>query len=175
MKWLPAALLCAALIACQGAGSPTESPTTASETPQPTVEPSPTPTPDPTPSPTPDTAAFDDCVELITPLLEATRQLDARLDIGQTFAEYGDRLEEISVEYDRLTADLSSISADCLTIGSELESAFSAYADAHTAWDACIDDAACDMETVTPKLQEFWATASESIDNAEEALRDRRP
>ena len=134
-----------------------------------------TPAYEPTATPTPDTTAFDECNALMEPLLEAVRQLDSRLDIGQTGPEYGHRLQEIRIEYDRVTANLDEVGPECLEVGIALENAFQNYRDAHTAWDECISDPNCAMDRVTPTLQEHWAEAAAQLQEAEAALRALRP
>ena len=162
------ATLCIALSACGSGSLPSVEPT-----PSPTLEP--TPSPDPTPEPTPDLTAFNDCSEAVDPLIEALRQLDGRLAVGQTFAEYGDRLEEISVEYDRVVATIEDdLDLACLDVAVELEDAVQKYFDAHGIWKDCIDSAACTTDSILTQLQGLWQEATDFIEAAEDALRGMR-
>lgn len=104
--------------------------------------------------------------------MEALVQLDGRLDVGQTFVEYGDRLEEISVEYDRLARQMEDVGLDCLNVAVKLEGAFQSYFSAHRIWDDCFDNYNCDVDSIEPRLQRLWLKASNAIDTAQKRLRD---
>jgi hypothetical protein len=148
-----------------------------STTPAPTLSPTPTPSPTslPTPEPTPDLTAYNDCSKAVGPLLKELEKLDARLDIGQTFAEYGDHLQDISIEYNELTSDIDAIPFDCLKVAVKLEEAFNAYKKANDIWDKCFDDLYCTNDSIESKLQAQWLKATHAIESAQKRLRGLKP
>jgi hypothetical protein len=120
--------------------------------------------------------AYENCQELVGPLLDTLGQLDSRLDVGLTYAEYGDAVADANVEYDRLDIDALGEEYECITtVGAPLEDALNAYFDAYTVWDDCINDVDCTNDSITAELQDHWAKATGFIRDAREALSDLRP
>jgi hypothetical protein len=130
-----------------------------------TVEP--TPTPEPTPEPTPDLTAYTTCQDLVGPLLEALGELDSRLDIGLNYSEYGDKVADANVQYDRIDIDQLRENLDCLSgVAVPLEDALNFYSAAYRVWDNCFDRPSCTNEQITPNLQRKWARAAKKVDAA---------
>ncbi len=143
------ALVCALLAACGGTTPAT--PTTPSA-----------PTPTPTPGP-----ISAECADDLRPVLDALEQMDARLDVGLNRSQYGDRMGDISVAYNRLDATtLVGKGAGCIATAVLLEEAFNEYIQANTAWGDCIASSSCSMDSVQPKLQRHWSTASGKLASA---------
>jgi hypothetical protein len=160
-----------------GCGSPGVAPSASvAPTVVPTPEPTESPTPEPTPTPTPDLTAFENCQALVGPLLDKLGELDSRLDVGLNYGEYGDAVAAANVEYDRIDFDALAAEYECLSgPGVPLEDALNAYFDAYQTWDECFDKPECTNESITPELQEAWATAEGFVRDAREALSDLRP
>jgi len=121
--------------------------------------------------PTEEAGSFDTalCKAQLGELLAALQEIDSRLDIGMTIADYGQRLGDAKVAYDRI--DFGSLEPGCVSsVGVPLENAFNEYIDAYQAWDSCIDRVTCRLSSVEPELQDHWAAASDYIDEAAAAL-----
>ncbi len=144
---------CGGSIAPGGAGTLTAA---AEATGTPTERP-PTPTPAPL-----------DCGPELAAFVEKLADLDSRLTIGLTFADYGERVGDANVAHDRIL--VTDLSLDCLNVGVDAEHALQAYVDAHTTWNDCIQDPACSNDSITTELQAKWAEATELIEKAQRAL-----
>lgn len=139
-----------ALLAACGGGTP--------------VTPDANATPTPTPTPGPISA---ECADDLRPVLDALEQMDARLDVGLNRSQYGDRMGDVSVAYNRLDATtLVGKGAGCIATAVLLEEAFNEYIQANTAWGDCIASSSCSMDSVQPKLQRHWSTASGKLTSA---------
>lgn len=70
-----------------------------------------------------DQDVYDSCRAAFSDLLDAAQDLDGRLDVGLTFADYASRVGDVSVAYKRADFD---VELDCLTtVGLPLEKALS--------------------------------------------------
>jgi len=109
------------------------------------------------------------CPDEILDLIESLQELDSRLSIGLTFSEYGDRLGDVRVAYDRI--DVDDLDQDCLTAaGIPAESALSAYREAYTLWNDCIEDVDCKNDSIDDDLQDKWTEATDLIKKAREGI-----
>ncbi len=157
MRLVTTALLALTIAACGGAAAP----------PAPT---GPTPVPTPSPSPTPATVTAE-CVESTAGLLEALQDIDARLNVGLTKVDYGTRVGDVRVAYERV--DIADLDPLCISeMAIHLENALNEYVEANNAWSECFSDTDCDNDSVKPTLQEHWAEATRLIDLAEGAIPD---
>jgi hypothetical protein len=102
----------------------------------------------------------------MTPLLSALQEVDSRLSIGMAFDEYGDRIGDAKVAYDRL--DFKRLNENCIfKVGIALESGLNHYIDANNIWDECIDDFDCSVEgAVLQKMRKHWSESTERIEAA---------
>ncbi len=109
------------------------------------------------------------CEAQLGDLLTALQEIDSRLDIGLNIQEYGDRVGDAKVAYDRLQP--GQLERGCLErVGVPLEEALQAYIDAYRSWDRCIDRFECELDEIEPELQQRWARASAKIEEATSAL-----
>jgi hypothetical protein len=98
---------------------------------------------------------------------DALDELDARLDVGLTFRDYGDYVGDISVASNRLDIDaLTAEGEHCLAAAILLNNAFLKYIDANESWNDCIQDTDCDTDSIEPDLQGFWVDASDALEEA---------
>ena len=155
------------LAAACGGAAPTPSPVPTGPTPAPTATPRPTPSPTPSPPPTVSQACSDE----LAGMTDALEELDGRLDVGLTKADYGNRVGDISVESNRIDVEkLTAQGADCLGVALLLNAAFLEYIDANTIWGDCIQSTSCSTSSIEPQLQAHWLTAHQKIEDARRQL-----
>lgn len=114
-------------------------------------------------------ATHDKCEQALAGITDALEQINSRLSVGMNYSEYGDRLGDVQVEYDRIDIKaLPSIDAKCLDAAVRLENAFNLFNEVHTLWGDCIEDYDCDFSEGEPnrKAQEKWRRAGQTIENA---------
>jgi hypothetical protein len=124
-----------------------------------------------TAQPTPE-AVTEDCAAALTEFVDGLKSLDSRLDIGLTYADYGEKLGDVKAAYDDV--DWKSQDLDCVTgVGTDAETALNHYITAYGTWRDCIQDSDCDTDSsaFTSKLQGEWSDASTLIDG----IRDQMP
>lgn len=122
-----------------------------------------------TPAPTAVPAVDAACVEAFSDLTDALTELDSRLSVGMNFSDYGERVADSRVAYDRIK--VSSLSQSCIaTIGQPEEDALNAYVRAYNTWNDCIKKTGCKTETVTPALQAEWTKATGLLKTVKSAL-----
>lgn len=166
------ALIGAFTVSCGAVTVGTPMPT--GPTPVPTPSPSPTrpPTPSPSPSPSPPAVVSAECAAELEDFRDALDEMDGRLDVGLNYADYGERLGDISVALNRTDVEgVSEFGLACVEVALLLNEAFLAYIDAHDTWRDCFDRTGCSNDDIRSELQASWATASEKLDEA----RDRFP
>lgn len=114
----------------------------------------------------------DRCARQTAPLFEALAQIDSRLSVGMDYGEYGDRLGDVQVAYDRLP--IRQMDRACVAkVGIPLERAFNSYNKAAGVWDRCIDDYYCDFDS-GPEIataRRHWSDAEGNIRRAKVQLR----
>lgn len=111
-----------------------------------------------------------DCADSLAPFLDALKSLSSRLDIGLTYADYGSKLGDVKTAYDDV--DFKKLDASCISaIGVDAEAALNHYITAYTTWHDCISSTSCSNDSIKPKLQAEWASASTLI----KKIRDQLP
>lgn len=112
-------------------------------------------------------ATYQTCRETLEPLQEALGELDSRLSIGLNYGDYGTRVADVQVVYDRLDWEALSEDIDCLGgVGVPLERAFNQHIRAQNMWSECFDDWDCDNDSISPSLQSHWAKASRGVEKS---------
>jgi hypothetical protein len=102
--------------------------------------------------------------------VDELQELDSRLDVGLTFAAYGEKVGDASVAYDRIP--FKKLDFDCtLEVGVPAEKALNLYIEANNIWNDCVSDIYCSNDSITPKLQRKWAQATRKIRQARSALK----
>lgn len=113
-----------------------------------------------------------ECGKQLRPLADALQELDSRLDIGLTYAEYGDQVANVKVAYDRVDWEKGMAGPGCARTAILLERGLRKYAAAHERWQACIESPDCLSDSITTKLQAAWADASKAVDQGVERLNE---
>lgn len=108
--------------------------------------------------------AYAKCEANIGEFVNALSDLDSRLDVGLTFADYSRRLGDVRVAYNKI--DVNSEDLGCLEAGVPAESALNFYSKAHETWNDCIKSLSCDTDSIDPQLQADWAKASPKVSTA---------
>jgi hypothetical protein len=102
------------------------------------------------------------------------QQIDSRLNVGLSFAEYTDYVGDAQVEYDRTDWDDGELSCT-LKVGIALEDALKQYFKAYSKWDQCMDDYACEVEgSVLAGIRKHWSEATERLQYADKKLDNAR-
>ena len=117
-------------------------------------------------------ARRDKCARQTGQLQEALEQIDSRLAVGMDYDEYGERLGDVRVAYDRVP--IKRLEPSCIRAAAiHLERAFNAYNKVLGTWGDCIEDYYCDFsEGATNRTaQTQWAKAEASIARARKGLR----
>jgi len=97
-------------------------------------------------------ARADACRGVAEELLDALGELDSRLDVGLSYAEYGDYLGDLKVAYD--DAEFDEADYQCIaSVGVPAERAVNQYFKAYNIWDECFGDFDCSVESVEPLMQ----------------------
>jgi hypothetical protein len=123
----------------------------------------------------------NDCADLTEPLRNELEGINSRLSVGLQFADYGERVGDARVQYDRLVKEIKRPAfalGDCLESATKLESALIAYGNAYNTWNDCIGNYYCsiDDDATDGKLQDAWARATKELAKSERELRLlRRP
>lgn len=109
------------------------------------------------------------CPQPMKDFLLAIEDLDSRLGVGLNFQDYGTKVGDVKVVYDRIVpADLSG---ECATsVGTPAEAALNDYIAAYTTWNDCVGSTSCTQASITSQLQAKWADATEKINQAKNAL-----
>lgn len=114
-------------------------------------------------------AIYSECQNQIGPLLRALENLDAKLDVGLTYADYSTEVGTLSVAYNRIRFE--QLDVECITsAGIPAENAFNQYRKAYFEWDECFDDFDCDLDFIEPSLQDFWSKGSSFVSKAQTGL-----
>lgn len=118
-------------------------------------------------------AEYDECSAGATDLLDALKDLNSRLGVGLSYADYGEKVGDVQVAYDDSVEAILASSEECVAkVGTPLENAVNRYREVHNLWSDCIDDYNCDFSegAVNDKVQNKWAAATNAIDRAEKNL-----
>jgi hypothetical protein len=105
------------------------------------------------------TTLAETCHSQLGDYLKVLTETGSRLDVGMSFADYGEQVGDIAVAYDRLP--IGKMDTGC-TLGPGLpaESAGQAYTKAYDEWNDCISDFGCDVDSIDPSLQDYWTRAN---------------
>ena len=98
-----------------------------------------------------DTAAYDECETALGQAVDEGVEFNGLMDAGLSLDEFGD-------EHAELTAALAiapALSSDCAGIQDSLYTASEAWSKAGEAWEDCIDDYYCDMDSLDKLSSEF--------------------
>lgn len=110
-------------------------------------------------TPAPPDRVSDDCADALVDLTDALTEIDSRLNVGLTYANYSERLADARVAYDKVK--FSDLDGDCIRgAGKPSEAAMNEYIKAYTTWKACIDKSGCDTASIKTELQGHWTTAT---------------
>ncbi|MEV5002003.1 hypothetical protein [Nocardioides sp. LML1-1-1.1] len=123
-------------------------------------------------------AQFNKCTEATATLLAAAQQLNSRLSVGLSFADYGERVGDVQVAYDDSIDAILATPTECLTgVGAKLEVALNRYREVKDLWAECIDDYSCTFGEgeVNKRVQKKWAAASTAIERATSNLASMSP
>lgn len=115
-------------------------------------------------------AAHDACASTYSDLQDAVREMNSRISVGLTYANYSTEVADVRVAYD--TTDFGDEDdIDCLsTVGLPLEQALNQYVKAGNRWDECFEDIYCENDSIEAELQAHWAKASRFLDRSTSAL-----
>jgi hypothetical protein len=106
------------------------------------------------------------CAKNFEGLQGKLEELNSRLAVGLSYDEYTTKLGDVRVEYDQ-TDFAASGDLRCLQrVGVKLEKAMNAYAQAANTWRECIEDYACENDSIQPDLQARWEKAGRLIEQA---------
>jgi hypothetical protein len=102
-------------------------------------------------------------------MLNALHELNSRLSVGLAFADYGNDLGNVRVEYDKV--DFKGMGQDCVRrVGIPAEAALNAYVKAFNTWNKCIGNFGCSNNSITPELHREWRDAARKISAADKGL-----
>ncbi len=110
------------------------------------------------------------CASALANLTDALFALDSRLDLGLTYADYGDKVADAKVAYDRVR--FGELDTACVvSAGKPAEDALNEYLSAYSTWKDCIEASGCQTDSIKTELQNHWSTASGLL----AAIRKRLP
>ena len=118
-------------------------------------------------------ARRDKCQRQTAQLQEKLEQINSRLSIGMDYDEYGERLGDARVAYDRVP--INRLEPPCIRgVAIHLERALNAYNKVLGTWGDCIEDYYCDFSegAANRTAQTQWAKAGSSINKARRGLRE---
>jgi hypothetical protein len=95
--------------------------------------------------------------------------LDSRLSVGLNFRDYGERVGDAKVAYDKIV--IADLSPDCVSrVGAPAETALNDYIAADDRWNRCIKSLSCKTSSIESELQAKWSDATSQIHSAKAAL-----
>lgn len=115
------------------------------------------------------------CQAATSEFVTAVQDLDARLNVGVAYAEYGTKVGDISAAHARIdpTAEIFQ-NEDCLNIVTAGETAFNSYVQANQIWTQCIRSTgynpSCARAEMLRRLRAQWSDASSQIEQLTAAL-----
>jgi hypothetical protein len=113
-------------------------------------------------------ARYSACENQVGPLINSLEELDSRLGVGLNFSDYSERVGDARVAYDDI--DVDELTSACIEPGRAGEAALNAYIKAYNLWNNCFADLDCGVNSIEPRLQQHWVTASIKTEAAAEAL-----
>jgi hypothetical protein len=116
-----------------------------------------------------DLAAAKRCRTSLGDLLDSMESLNNSLAVGLSYDNYLSAVNHVRSAYARIEADRLPLL--CLTqVASPAEKALNTYIEAANAWGDCLATASCDSESIEPRLQRKWTTASDALSEAQRNL-----
>lgn len=110
-------------------------------------------------TPKPPDAVSSECAAALAGLTDALIEIDSRLNVGLTYANYSDRVATARVAYDKIKP--TTLEADCLTgVASPEEDILNEYIDAYNVWNECIAKTGCTNDSIMTELQGHWTKAT---------------
>ena len=100
--------------------------------------------------------------------VKAEARLAGTLNVGLNFKEYSKLLSDVSVAYQEVP--FKKMTLNCLNAAIGAEDALKAFESANTTWETCQQETECSQESIKPKLQKEWATATADYERAKESL-----
>jgi hypothetical protein len=111
------------------------------------------------------------CQSQLSEYLNVLSETESRLGVGMSFADYSEQVGDASVIYDRIP--FGRMTSRCIFgPGIKAEEGGNAYIDAYNAWNDCIGDFYCDIDSIDPELQDEWSKASRKLSAARASLRN---
>jgi hypothetical protein len=103
--------------------------------------------------------------------LDSIESLGNTLAVGLDYEQYLGSVNRVRASYASVAAD--RLGVVCLSrVAAPAEGALNVYIGAANEWGSCLADAACDPDSIEPKLQREWERASDQITRAQAGLRD---
>jgi hypothetical protein len=113
-------------------------------------------------------ASHAGCRQLRT-FLDSMDSLRESLAAGLSYEDYLAQLRGVTAAYDEIETDRLPV-ACLLLAGGPGERALNRYIGAANEWGECLTAAACEIESIEPKLQRRWALASDLLSSAQAGL-----
>jgi hypothetical protein len=111
----------------------------------------------------------EDCVQELRGFMRKLGDLDAQLQVGLSYSEHSDAIQETAIAYNRIAFD--NLELDCLhKVGLSAEKAYRKFAQADSVWNDCISDFGCDSDSIDPELQNHWQSGSKMLDEAQDGI-----
>lgn len=106
----------------------------------------------------------------IEPLMTALTEVDARLNVGLNYADYGEMIGDVAVAYAGVDIDVL-VEFGGLEVGAKLEAAYNTYNDAAQLW----NDNLLDYASIETRMQKKWTAARADLDEAAALLEELEP
>jgi hypothetical protein len=106
------------------------------------------------------------CRDEVDTFIRELRKLDARLNVGLTYAQYTERLGDISIAYQDAVDVAGDLDGRCITVALRGEKAYNLYVRAENIWTKCIRDISCSTDSIESRLQKNWAKATKRVRQA---------
>lgn len=106
--------------------------------------------------------AIQECTNEIGAFVESLQDLDARLDVGLTQADYADAVGDAAVA--RAKVNTAVLSTECRSAFAAADAALTTYTKINSEWNECIVDLYCDPDIDVDFSP--WTEAGENVDAA---------
>jgi hypothetical protein len=114
------------------------------------------------------------CEATIGEFVRTLQDLDARLNVGVAYAEYGTEVGDISAAYARIDRAKILDQMDCLAVATAGESALNSYSQAGAIWTRCIQSSTApgchSREQMLTRLRTKWSDAGVQVQRLTAAL-----
>ena len=114
-----------------------------------------------------------DCDEQIGEFVKALQDLNARLNVGLAYSDYGTRVGDVSAAYERIDLAELGEQEQCLAAAGAGENAFNSYQRAQDVWSRCVREfnaPNCKRAAMLTRLRSHWSDASSQISSMEAIL-----